>query len=1016
MNETVANMVCPNCAASTPVPAGTEPGVCAHCGRSLAADRALVPDERARLATREPVASEPDGPEKALVADLREAFGFQAGALCPVAQPALVGGPDASHALGIVLRAASLPIGGRLGDFEILGEIGRGGMGIVYRARQISLGREVALKVLPDCARHGRIATQRFLAEAQAAARLHHSNIVPVYAQGVHEGHYYYAMELVEGVGLDVVIHSRPDLLSSTRLRAGSSDVRLKTAPVLAPPGSTRLPRTRVRDRAEPAAPAPPADWSDTKRLPRWTRADYAHVARLFADVADALACAHQHSIIHRDVKPHNLLLGAANRLHLTDFGLARLTDEPHLTVSGEIMGTPSYMSPEQVRGGTGQIDHRTDIYSLGVTLYESLTRRKPFDGETRQQIITAICTAEPVSPRRLNPRIPLDLETICLRTLEKDPQRRHATAALLAEDLRRFADGRPILSRRVTRVERAVKWVRRHKALTGAIAGAIAVVVLASALTWSAWDARRREAESVRDARQREAVGLVDRAYERLAYYDYRVPELATADIERAVALGARSVKLDLARALACAGANDPAQALRHLAAAAQQDPNDPCVWYLRAWVQRQTEQQAAARATLDDADQRGGPTTPEAWFFRGLAVHFDAPLAAIDCYRRANDLRAREHQFYPQAVLHLARARNQQLYVTRTLEPLSEIVASLTQLIEQKQYAAFPYYLLSITHRLAAEIYAGSEGTRGDAPVTDHYDAALRWAREGQKVNPADDRPIAAEAECLESAGRYAEAIEARTRAIAAADADIKRWEGHHYRWRLHYWLGEFDAALQDLAACAGYDPHNSFYEHVYPALVQAEAGDMPAALAHAHALADDAPTDAQAVLWSATCLRLLGEPEEAQALLTERAAQVDFTLGLVPPQSEQWVRALYENALCGGRPETLEPLAAAVSVPWKLSGEAYFHAAALSLSAGDRATALDQLREAYRSFDNEHRYTYHGKLFYVKMRQNPSWPPWVGVSWEGKQGTLRDREAPSLSVASDVEQEGSKSNGFP
>ena len=1005
MNETVANMVCPNCAASTPVPAGTEPGVCAHCGRSLAADHALAPDERGPLAAREPVASEPDGPEKALVADLREAFGFQAGALCPVAQPALVGGPDASHALGFVLRAASFPIGGRLGDFEILGEVGRGGMGIVYRARQISLGREVALKVLPDCARHGRIATQRFLAEAQAAARLHHSNIVPVYAQGVHEGHYYYAMELVDGVGLDVVIHSRPDLLSSTRLRAGSSDVRLKTAAGLAPPGSTQLPRARVRDRAEPAAPAPSADWSDAKRLPRWTWADYAHVARLFADVADALACAHQHCIIHRDVKPHNLLLGAANRLHLTDFGLARLTDEPHLTVSGEIMGTPSYMSPEQVRGGTGQIDHRTDIYSLGVTLYESLTRRKPFDGETRQQIITAICTAEPVSPRRLNPRIPLDLETICLRTLEKDPQRRHATAALLAEDLRRFADGRPILSRRVTRAERAVKWVGRHKAVSSAVAAALAVVVLAGALTWSARDARRREADQ-----------HVERAYDRLAYYDYRSPELVTADIEQAVALGARSVKLDLVRALAYAGANDPAQALRHIEAAAQQDPNDPRVWYLRAWVQRQTEQRGAARATLEAIDQRGAPTTPDAWFFRGLAVHFDEPLAAIDCYRQANDLRAREHQFYPQAILHLARARNQQLYVTRTLEPLPETVAALAQLIEQKQYGAFPYYLLSITHRLAAEIYAGSEGTRGDAPATEHYDAALYWAREGQKVNPADERPITAEAECLESTGHYAEAVEARTRAIAAADADAKRWEGYHYRWRLRYWLGELDAALQDLAACAGYDPNNTFYKHVYPALVWAEAGDMPAALAHARALADEAPTDAQAVLWSATCLRLLGEPEKAQALLTERATQVDFARGLVPPQSEQWVRALYDYALAGGRPEELQPLAAESSAPWKLSGEACFHAAARSLADGDRAAALDQLREAYRSFDSERRYTYHAKLLYVRLRQNPSWPPWVGVSWEGARSTLRDREAPSLSVLSDVEQEGSKSNGFP
>jgi serine/threonine protein kinase len=227
-----------------------------------------------------------------------------------------------------------------------------------------------------------------------------------------------------------------------------------------------------------------------------WTRADYRHVARLLADVADALDCAHQHGVIHRDVKPHNLLLGATNRLHLTDFGLARLTDAPHLTASGEVMGTPAYLSPEQVRADIGRIDHRTDIYSLGVTLYEIITKRKPFEGETREQILSGICTAEPAAPRRLNPHIPLDLETICLRAMEKEPGRRQATAAVLAEDLRRFADGRPILSRRTSRLEKAAKWVTRHKAATVAMAATAAMVLLAAGLEWSLSAGRSREAE----------------------------------------------------------------------------------------------------------------------------------------------------------------------------------------------------------------------------------------------------------------------------------------------------------------------------------------------------------------------------------------------------------------------------------------------------------------------------------------------------------------------------------------
>ena len=166
---------------------------------------------------------------------------------------------------------------------------------------------------------------------------------------------------------------------------------------------------------------------------------------------------------------------------------MARLTDAPHLTISGEVMGTPAYLSPEQIRGDADGIDHRTDIYSLGVTLYELTTRQKPFDAETRDQILARICTTEPVPPRRLNPRIPIDLETICLRAIDKRAARRHPSAAVLAEDLRRFADGRPILSRRIGRLEKLGKWVRRHKALSTALAATGIVVVLAVSLLLSA-------------------------------------------------------------------------------------------------------------------------------------------------------------------------------------------------------------------------------------------------------------------------------------------------------------------------------------------------------------------------------------------------------------------------------------------------------------------------------------------------------------------------------------------------
>jgi tetratricopeptide (TPR) repeat protein len=385
----------------------------------------------------------------------------------------------------------------------------------------------------------------------------------------------------------------------------------------------------------------------------------------------------------------------------------------------------------------------------------------------------------------------------------------------------------------------------------------------------------------------------------------------------------------------------------------------------------------------------------TPDTWFFRGLAIHFVDAAAAIDSYREANALRARQHGFYPQAVLHLARARNQQLYSTRSLEPFSEAQASLRQLAEQGYYEALPYYYLSIAHRLAAEIYKGSEGTR-DQLVAENYTQALDWARRGQQVDPADDRPITAEAECLESMGRYAEAIEARDRAIAVADAEVKRCEAYHYRWRLYYWTGNLEAALADVDAHAICDPNSPAYAHVYPALLQAETGDWPAALAHARALAADAPRSAQAVLWSATCLRLLGQPQEAADLLVSKADTVNYAAGLMPPQTEAWVHALYTYCQEGGALTTLEELAGQSPTPWKLLSEAYFHAAAMRLADGDRAGALHAFQRAYRSFDGEERYTYQAKLFCVQMQKNLAWPPWIPVSYSSGPGGLADPTA--------------------
>ena len=956
MSDGVSHLQCPDCAASVIV-TGTS-GVCPQCGQRIVA-RQQEACTAVTMNAAETVAVEDGAEDAGLIADLRDALGYQADG----SRPAELAADGSSAAWDPGGGVATLPTGSHLGDYEILGEVGRGGMGVVYRARQRSLDREVALKVLPGYARHGRLAVQRFKTEAQAAARLHHTNVVAVYAQGESQGVYYHAIELVDGVGLDTVIRSRPDLISMTRARSGGSSA-----------GDWLV---KPQDAAGPdAPPLPPEDESEPLAATEWSRADYRHLAGLVAEVADALECAHAGGIIHRDVKPHNLLLGSDGRLHLTDFGLARLTDEPHLTATGEIMGTPAYLSPEQVSGRFDCIDHRTDIFSLGVTLYELLTRRKPFDGETRQQIITGICSAEPVPPRWIDRRIPLDLETICLRAMEKEPARRHRSASELAEDLRRFAEGRPILSRRVTRAEKALKWARRHKARTGVLVALVAILVLATGFTWN-----------VRAGRHRQARQLLDDAYRQLADFNYETPGLEEANVAPAEKLGADAQQVQLVRALIDMGATRWDEAIEHAHTAVELDPADLRARYLLSWALHEGGRFADAESTFKEAEQRGSPVTADAWFFRGLAAQRRDPNMALESYRQANLVRAREQSFYPQAVLHLARARNQQLYAQRRIEPFAEGVASLRQLVEHGYYGAYPYYLLSIAHRLAAEIYRGSQGTRGDL-TQEHYAEALRWARDGQTADPDNDRPITAEAECLESMGRFEEALEARTRAIGVTKTDQNRWEACHYRWRLYYWTGQYEAALEDLATCAALAPrYNRFYEHVYPAFVRAEMGDLPAACEHARELALYGRDNAQDVLWAATCLRLLGEAKEATALLEKRADEVRFDVDLEPPQTADWIRALYELCRAGKRPDELDELASAAKQGWRLSAEADFHLAALRLAEGNHADADRLFELAYRSFDSERRYTYHARLILVQMRKNMDWPEWLRVSSRGR-----------------------------
>lgn len=353
----------------------------------------------------------------------------------------------------------------QIGDYRLVREIGRGGMGVVYEAEEHSLSRRVALKVLPFAAVLDQRQITRFRNEAQAAAGLHHANIVPVFAIGQERGVHFYAMQYIEGQSLGQAI---TELRRESAVPA-SPDATTASAPCLAE-------ITSLRTGSE--APGYEATATGTLGPTHRSGSFFRAAARLMADSADALQHAHDFGIVHRDVKPSNLLIDQQGKVWVADFGLARMQTDLGVTATGDVVGTLRYMSPEQARGRADQVDGRTDVYALGATLYELLTLRHAHPGENRRQLLDDLERVEPQRPRRINPSIPADLENIVLRAMEKDRGARYASAAELRDDLRRFLDGKATVARPATLFERAGKWARRHQQ---AVAAGVAVLALIS-------------------------------------------------------------------------------------------------------------------------------------------------------------------------------------------------------------------------------------------------------------------------------------------------------------------------------------------------------------------------------------------------------------------------------------------------------------------------------------------------------------------------------------------------------
>ena len=389
-----------------------------------AAEAGREPDRAEFLAAHADVASE-------LVAFLDDRAKFRkAVEPLPAPAPAKAAAPEAG--ITVDSNVSPRPVNGHtvvhyFGDYELLEEIARGGMGVVYQAKQVSLNRTVALKMILAGKLASAADVQRFRTEAEAAANLDHPNIVPIYEVGDHQGQHYFSMKLLDGGSLAQHIDEFTD---------------------------------------------------DPKRA-----------ARVLAAVAQAVHHAHQRGILHRDLKPANILLDTQGQPHVTDFGLAKhLTQDSGVTHTGAILGTPSYMAPEQAAATKGAVTTLADVYSLGAVLYELLTGRAPFKGETPLETLRQVREQEPVPPVEINPRVDRDLETICLKCLDKDPTRRYATAQAFAEDLGHWAAGEPIQARPPSMALLLVLWLRKNLSVSlwpvaiGLVCGGLGAVAASTA------------------------------------------------------------------------------------------------------------------------------------------------------------------------------------------------------------------------------------------------------------------------------------------------------------------------------------------------------------------------------------------------------------------------------------------------------------------------------------------------------------------------------------------------------
>jgi tetratricopeptide (TPR) repeat protein len=654
---------------------------------------------------------------------------------------------------------------GTLGDYTLRRQIGRGGMGVVYEAWENSMDRRVALKVLPAGVAADPRACARFLREAQTAGKLSHPNVVPVFFTGIKERTPFYAMEFVKGETLAQVL---------ARLKGTDPDV-------------------------------------DTPFGRKDQVGYFAAIANAFAEVADGLQHAHSKGIIHRDIKPSNLILDQEGRLRILDFGLARLEGQESLTISGDVVGTPLYMSPEQARRKKIPIDHRTDVYSLGATLYQMLTLRPPFSGKDHQDTLSQIIELDPVEPRKMNPRVPKDLETIVLKCLRKDAADRYGTAEAMGQDLRRFVRGDAIEARPQGEWEKLARRLWRQKRrLIVLLFGFLFLLTTGLVLKDYSQGARRKSDElyqqSVLAAILKLQVGQMliftessmDPSIDLFRFFtraDAKVtsgggglnPVLKALDeLDKAIAAfpGRPDARYQRARALLLLG--DEAQALKSLDEALLSD-----VGFVPAKVLRAVLQDKRSDHRMAGGAQAGGSLASSdleaAWRAAYVGTLERRWNEVAEAYSRILQLQGRARELYLGSTLEARLGRGYALLETkqylRSLQDFTTATALLQDFVEPSLLMGKVYYLLGdqrlaeatfeAAHRIAAfpdevarmlSIFHGQQFR--------NFEKALAWA---ERVKDEGMRQTT-RAVCFNMMGRLSEALTAGRRAVELDSRNVQ------------------------------------------------------------------------------------------------------------------------------------------------------------------------------------------------------------------------------------------------